>query len=92
MVLYRIVGYDRTTERLAVSFDIPAQLVADVMKVADVPKTDPYAVGAYPPEVGQVRDIAGIIRRRIPAHEYEYFLEPFAVEAAGKRPTERRAS
>jgi hypothetical protein len=75
-VVYRLVGYDRKTERQTVRIDIPAKHVPFAKKVAHL---DPYreVVADYPLDVAQARDIAGVIGKTIDTAHNDYFLEPY---------------
>jgi hypothetical protein len=56
-----------------------------VKRVAHVPSSDPDALGAYPLDGRQARDIAGAIGVQIDAHRYDFFLEPFAEDSDTSR-------
>jgi hypothetical protein len=80
---YRLVGYDRVTDRMLVHFDIPNDDVWTVKQIARVSPLDD-GLGAYPLDNPQARDIAGLLRQAIDTERCEFFLEPFAEPS--KRP------
>ena len=75
-VVYRLVGYDRKTERQAARFDIPHKHVPFVKQVVGL---DPYrdVVADYPLTDMQARDIAGTIGRQVDTIRLDYVLEPY---------------
>jgi len=76
---YWLVGYDRETERQAVSYEIPTQFVSELKRVARVAPQDRYALGDYPLNNSQARDIAGMIGETIDVSRFEFFFEPHVV-------------
>ena len=82
---YRLVGYDRKTERQAHSYDIPANRSSYAQGVARIPPDDPNAVGDIELSGSQARDIAGVIGVAIDVQSTDYFLEPYEEAAAGRQ-------
>lgn len=80
-VVYRLVGYDRKTERQSVKFDIPPEHVAFAKKVA---RLDPSRdlIADHPLTDAQARDIAGAIGQGLDIARHEFFLEPYVAAPA----------
>jgi hypothetical protein len=71
-----IVAYDRRTERLVVSHDVPRsflRMVGDIARVSRDEDTD--ALGSYPLEESQLREIEPVIGKKLDG-PYDFFLEP----------------
>lgn len=79
---YRLVGYDRKTERLVEKHAIPAKWVQYAQGVARIRPNDPDAIGDVPLDSGQARDIAGTIGVAVDVANRDYFLEPYAEKAS----------
>jgi hypothetical protein len=73
--IYRLVGYDRRTERLAQRYDIPP---AKAKKAKDLVGLEPDDIGDMPLTDPQARSIAAMIGAEIDIDRFEYFLEPYA--------------
>ena len=75
-VVYRLVGYDRKTERQAVRIDIPTRHVGYVKRTIgrDI-------IADHPLSPMQARDIAGVIGFSIDTNHYDYFIEPYGQPA-----------
>jgi hypothetical protein len=71
---YRIICYDRTTDRVGGLIDIPGVLLPRVLKIAGV--TDRNEPGELPPEPRQIVDIASLVGFRIDLARFEYHLDP----------------
>nr|WP_294553022.1 hypothetical protein [uncultured Rhodopila sp.] len=82
----KIIGFDHKTELAVIEEDIPAHLLMDVMRIADVPDTDPELLGCYPLTERQIADIAKAARISIDPEKFEYFLEGYAEQAPGRPP------
>jgi len=76
-IVHRLVGYDRTTDRIAFQRDIPLGKLEIVKRIAHVEETDPEALGAYELSREEARDVAGILDIALPGNMH-FFLEPFA--------------
>jgi hypothetical protein len=76
--VHRLVGYDRTTDRIKEQFDVPAEFPAEIKRIAGVADDDPEAAWSYPLSPNQAQAIARIICARIGAQGLEFFVEPFA--------------
>ena len=74
---HRLVGYDRTTERVADEHDIPASLMRWAKKLAQAPADGPEAAMCYLLPESAACDLAGAIGASTDPKN-EYFLEGFA--------------
>lgn len=75
---HRLVGYDRTTQRVAGECYIPDNLMGWAKKLAHVPDDDPDAAMCYPLDNTEARDLAGAVGSFANTDQNEYFLEGFA--------------
>jgi hypothetical protein len=82
-VTYKLIGYDRRTERQSVKFDIPAKQVRFAKSVAGL-DPDQELVADCPLSKDQAKDIAGVIDKSIDVENCDFFLEPY-VQAAHRR-------
>src|SRR5437764_8478637 len=83
-VIHRLVGYDKTTDRAKVRFDIADRFVGDVKRIAKVPDDDPEAVWSYPLTPEQVRKMAKLIGAEFDLGNPSSFLKPSAVQILKK--------
>ena len=63
-VMYEVTGYDRKTDRLVTSQDVPERGVASVKNIAGVPSSDD-GLGSYPLNYDQVVAIARVLQTPI---------------------------
>jgi len=82
-IVYKLVGYDRETERQAIKIDIPPKHVGSVRGIAGIARDD-ESMADCPLDENQARAIAGVIDKPIDAEKYDYFLEPY-VQAPHRR-------
>ena len=83
--VYRLVGYDRTSEFLEERHDIPAGEVARAKRAAGITPVESELLGDWPLSDSQALAIAGLINLAIdPAHR-EYFLEPYVMAEGPSR-------
>jgi hypothetical protein len=75
-MMYRIVTYDRATERLKGSLVVPPSTLAKVKKVAGFQARDD-GLGEYPLDDGQTRQIAKILGFRPEPDRFYYCVEPY---------------
>ena len=74
MMQYRLISYNRSTDRAGGLIDIPGQFVPQVLAIAGIPNAnDP---GEYPLDPKQVSDIAALIGFKPDLSRFEYHLEP----------------
>ena len=74
--IYKLVGFDRETERLAVKYEIPAKHVLLAKKIAGI--DEQQIIGDWPLSPEQTRHIAEVIGERIDPNAYDFSLEPYA--------------
>jgi hypothetical protein len=77
-LVYKLVGYDRETGKIADRHMIPAKHVAHAKRIARVDPRDPNAVWVSQLDAGQTKEIAGTIGAKIDLTHREYFLEPYS--------------
>lgn len=75
-MIYRIVTYDRTTERMKGSLVVPPSVLAKVKKIAGFQPGDD-GLGEYPLDEGQTRKIAQILGFRPESERLFYYVEPY---------------
>jgi len=61
-MIYRIVTYDKTTERMKGNLPIPPSVVEQIKRIADFSPQDD-GLGEYPLDEQQIRQVAGILGR-----------------------------
>ena len=71
---YRLIFYDRSTDRVGGLIDIPAKFLAQVLSIAGI--ADGSEPGEYPLGPKQVGDIAALIGFRSDVSRFHYHLEP----------------
>jgi hypothetical protein len=77
---YKLVGYDRSTELLAVEHVVPPASIERVQAVAGTSER-PEIIGDWPLSADQAASIAAVIGVPIDFERYDWFLEPYhAVE------------
>jgi hypothetical protein len=74
---YRLVGYDKNTERLAVGFDVPRHSVAMAKCIAGI-TLDDEDLGDWELDPGQAQAIGQLISAIIDTKFCDFFLEPNA--------------
>jgi hypothetical protein len=83
--VFRLVGYDRTSEFLGERHDIPARKVAAAKRAAGLPLTGDELMGDWPLNDHQAEEIAVLIDKPIDLASHEYFLEPYTVVTEASR-------
>jgi len=73
----KIIGFDRSSELLAVELDVPSSAVDRVKKIADVPLSDPDLLGSCPLDEQQLARIAEAAHMAIDPSKFLYFLEAY---------------
>ena len=79
---YRIIIYNRTTDRVGGVIDIPAPLLNKVLAIAGIAAT-PDEVGEFALSGEQVRDISSLVNFGADFSRFHYHLEP--VDPAPRR-------
>lgn len=81
-LVFRLVGYDRATERLAVEYDIPPSSVAEAKKLVGVHPRYSGQLGDIPLDNQKTKRIAAMIGAPVDPSQFDYFLETYADERA----------
>jgi hypothetical protein len=83
-IVYRLVSYDKETERKTGEFALPDEKLAVVKEIAGFRPTDD-GVGDYPLNDDQAHDIARLLNLKIDCDACTYYVEPYEVPAAKNR-------
>lgn len=73
-VRYRVIWYNRTTDRVGGFKDVPGRFLAQVLTIAGI--KDALQPGEFPLVAKQANDIANLIGFRADPSRFEYYLEP----------------
>ena len=84
--VYRLVGYEKRTERLEVRVDIPRDKVAEALVIAGVPALDGIEIGDWELTAEQAKEIGPVINFRPDLRHYDYFLEPYVFDSVRNVP------
>lgn len=91
--VYRLVGYDRTSEFLEEHHDIPARQVARAKRAAGIIPVEDELLGDWPLTDSQAQAVADLIGLAIDLARRDYFLEPYVTaEGASRPPQEAHAA
>jgi hypothetical protein len=74
-IAYRLVGYDRETERQVASYVVPPAIAADAKQIAGVAACDD-GLGDYPLDATQAREVGRLLGIEIDPKACDYLLEP----------------
>jgi hypothetical protein len=75
-MLYRIVTYDRSTERMKGSLIVPPSVLAKVKKIAGFKPQDD-GLGEYPLDEQQTKQIAKMLGFQPEPERFYYYVEPY---------------
>lgn len=75
-MIYRIVTYDRTSERMKGSLIIPPSVLSKVKRIAGFKPQDD-GLGEYPLDEGQTRQVAKVLGFRPDTEKFSYCVEPY---------------
>lgn len=78
-VVYKLVGYDKRSEKLAVAYEVPLSDVARAKSIAGISIEDDTQVGDWELTTKQSNEIARLIQAKLDADRYDCFLEPYAL-------------
>ena len=84
--VHRLTGYDKRSERLERSHDIPAERLAEALALARVLPSDEHAYGSYPLDAEAIRKLSTTLNRPLNGELYDWFLEPFATDTCTEPP------
>jgi hypothetical protein len=82
--VYRLVGYDKETERKSHEVAIPRENLPTVAKLAGILPNDD-GLGDYALDEEQAKEIARVLKTTIDCGSYAYYVEPYDVPAAKAR-------
>ena len=77
--IHRVTGYDKRTELLAFAFDVPADHMTELRRLANVDPADDEALGSYPLDSVAARALAHSLNLPMAVERCDWFLEPIAV-------------
>jgi len=90
-MIYRIVTYDRATERMKGSLRIPVIVLEQVKHIAGFGPQDD-GLGEYPLDEAQTRQVARILDFNPEPGRFYYYVEPYEPsEDDGLQPTPKAA-
>jgi hypothetical protein len=75
-MIYRIVIYDKATERMKGSLPIPASLFEDIKRIAGFAPQDD-GLGEYLLDEGQTRQVARVLDFNPEPDRFYYYVEPY---------------
>lgn len=75
-MIYRIVTYDKTTERMKGNLTIPSSVVEQIKRIAGFGPQDD-GLGEYPLDAEQTRQVADILGFRADSEHFYYYVEPY---------------
>jgi hypothetical protein len=75
-MIYRVVSYDRVTERMKGSLTVPPSVLGQVKAVAGFQPQDD-GLGEYPLDEEQTRQVAIILGFRPESDRFYYYVEPY---------------
>ena len=78
--VYRLVGYDKRTERLEIRVDIPQAKVGEALVIAAVKLGQGMEIGDWELTPEQAKHIGLLIGFKPNLRNYDYFLEPYMFE------------
>jgi hypothetical protein len=75
-MIYRVLTYDRTSERMKGSLVVPPSVLAKVKKIAGF-KPEDDGLGEYPLDETQTKRVAKILGFRPEADRFYCYIEPY---------------
>jgi len=76
-MIYRVVTYDRKTERMRGNLRIPPNVLAEIKRIVGFQPQGDGLGGEYPLNEAQTRDIARILGFRPEPDRFFYYVEPY---------------
>jgi len=83
-IVYRLVSYDKRTERKAGELAIPGENLAAIREIAGIQPTDD-GLGDYPLNDDQANNIARLLNTKIDCGALTYYVEPYDAPVAKNR-------
>jgi hypothetical protein len=77
-VTYKLVGFDRATEELAVTYDIPRDKVGQMKYIAGIVDR-PEIFADWPLSRDQARAITGLIGAELDVQSFDWAVEPYTL-------------
>jgi hypothetical protein len=75
-MIYRIVTYDRTTDRMKGNLPIPSSVLKQIKRIAGFGPNDD-GLGEYPLDEAQTRQVARILDFNPEPDRFYYYVEPY---------------
>jgi hypothetical protein len=75
-MMYRVVSYDQTTERIKASLVVPPSVLRKVKKIAGF-RSHHDGLGEYPLDDEQTRRVAKILGFRPEPDRFYYYIAPY---------------
>ena len=75
-MIYRVVTYNRTTDRMKGNLPIPSSLLERIKRIAGFGPTDD-GLGEYPLDEAQTRQVARILDFNPEPDRFYYYVEPY---------------
>lgn len=75
-MIYRVVTYDRSTERMKGNLPVPPVILDEVKRVAGFQPQDD-GLGEYPLDEQQTRQVAQLMGFRPEPDRFFYYVEPY---------------
>lgn len=75
-MIYRVVTYDKATDRMRGNLVIPPSVLDEVKKIAGFQPQDD-GLGEYPLDAEQTRQIARLLEFRAEPEGFYYYVEPY---------------
>ena len=76
-VVYRLIGYNHGTDRMAIRFDVPGSVVDRAKQIAGIHEKDDTQVGDWELTPVQAGEIAALMKVQVASFDYAFFLEPY---------------
>ena len=83
-ITHRLVGYDKTTGRVALEHEISPDRLDLAKRIAGVGVDDPEAALCYKLTDRQVRELASAIGARVDAEAWNFYMEGFAAPSRAR--------
>ena len=75
-IVYKLVGFDRDTESLVLSYDVPGKKIRKAKTIAGI-AGNPDIIADWPLSLEQAGAIAQLIGAKVDASKYDWALEPY---------------
>ena len=75
-MIYRVVTYDKATERMKENLPIPPSMLEEIKRIAGLGPQDD-GLGEYPLDEEQTRQVARILSFNPEPGHFYYYIEPY---------------